>query len=539
MLLTITTTRAPATDLGWLLHKHPEKVQQFQLAFGCAHVFYPNATEARCTAALVLDVDPIGLVRRRGGPGGDAFALRQYVNDRPYVASSLLSVALAKVYGSALGGRCADRPELVDEPLPLEARLAVLPCRGGELFLRRLFEPLGYEVKAERPPLDPHFPDWGESHCFTVTLAGRQRLQDLLSHLYVLIPVLDNDKHYWVGEDELEKLLRKGEGWLAGHPEREAITRRYLKHQRGLAREALARLSDDDQPDPDAEALARAAEEQALEALVPMAEPGETEPHAPGETRSSGVPWPSSTHRRVPWPSTASTSPTSPKTQSPCAAMQSAESGPTLNTQRLATVLAAVRGSGATSVLDLGCGEGKLLRMLLDDRQFERIVGMDVAMRSLKIAADRLRLDRLPPMQRARIELIQGALTYRDTRLAGFDAATCVEVIEHLDPERLAAFERVVFEFARPATVVVTTPNREYNVMWPTLPAGRYRHRDHRFEWTREEFETWARTVADRFGYQARILAVGPTDEKVGAPTQMGVFALGHELLMTRPDLLT
>lgn len=500
MLLTVTTTRRPATDLGWLLHKHPEKVQAFKVAFGQAHVFYPEATEARCTAALVLDVDPVGLVRRRGGSSGDGFSLRQYVNDRPYVASSFLSVAIAQVYGSALGGRCADRPELVDELLPLEARIAVLPCRGGEAFLRRLFEPLGYAVQAEQHPLDSKFPDWGDSSYYTVTLSGQQRLQDLLTHLYVLVPVLDNDKHYWVGQDELEKLLRKGEGWLAGHPEREAISTRYLKHRRGLATEALARLAEADHPDPGTEQVVHEQEEAALEAAVVV--PGQAATRLP-ETQSDGG-----------------------------AAPAVEERVPTLAEQRLAIVLAALRGCGARSVVDLGCGEGKLLRLLLDDKQFERIVGLDVSLRSLKIAAERLRLDRLPPKlvgpasgrSEPRLELMHGSLMYRDSRLAGFDAATSVEVVEHLDPPRLAAFERVVFEFAQPRTVIVTTPNVEYNVRFETLQAGRLRHRDHRFEWTRAEFETWARGLATRFEYDVRFLPVGPEDAEVGAPTQVAVF---------------
>jgi 3' terminal RNA ribose 2'-O-methyltransferase Hen1 len=484
MLLTITTTEPPATDLGFLLHKNPGKVQSFPLAFGPAHVFYPEATSDRCTAALLLEIDPVGLVRGRRGSAGEAFALQQYVNDRPYVASSILSVAIAQVYGSALGGRCKDRPGLVDRLLPLEARLAVLPCRGGQAFLKGLFEPLGYEVTATPHALDPKFPDWGESPYYTVTLRGRQRLQDLLSHLYVLIPVLDNDKHYWVGQDELEKLLRHGEGWLAAHPERDAITFRYLKHQRGLARAALARLAEEDQPDPDADLEVRAEEEAALEASANVA---------------------------------------------PAGAVSVEEAGrePPLNAQRLGAVLAVLKASEVRSVLDLGCGDGKLLRVLLDDKQFSRVVGVDVAHRALEIAASRLRLERMPAMKRQRLELLHGSLTYRDARLAGFDAAAVVEVIEHLDSPRLAAFERVLFEFARPRTIVLTTPNREYNVKFPTLPAGRLRHRDHRFEWTRAEFRAWAKRVAERFGYDVRFLPVGPEDAAVGAPTQMGVFKRG------------
>ena len=284
----------------------------------------------------------------------------------------------------------------------------------------------------------------------------------------MLIPVLDDEKHYWVGDDEVEKLIRHGEGWLAVHPEKELITRRYLKHQRSLVRDAVARLVTEETGDEQEDVPApRAAEEGALER--PM----------------------------------------------------------NLNDQRLATVLGALRGSGAASVVDLGCGEGRLLRLLLDDRQFTRIVGMDVSYRALEIAADRLKLDRMPPMQRERIGLLHGSLMYRDQRIAGFDAAAVVEVIEHLDPPRLAAFERVAFEFARPGTVVVTTPNVEYNVRWETLPAGRFRHRDHRFEWTREQFQGWATDVAGRFGYDVRFVTVGPVDAEVGSPTQMGVFTKG------------
>src|SRR5262245_27731745 len=251
MLLTLTTTHSPATDLGYLLHKNPEKVQTFELSFGKAHVFYPEATHERCTAALLLDVDPVGLVRNRKGPAGEGFALDQYVSDRPYAASSFLSVAIARVFGSAMAGRSRGRQALADAPMALTAKVAALPCRGGERFLRSLFEPLGYAVTATRHVLDSRFPAWGDSPYFTVELSGERRLSELLTHLYVLIPVLDDDKHYWVGEAEVEKLLRQGEGWLATHPQREAIAFRYLKHRRSLMRQTLARLVEEDQLDPD------------------------------------------------------------------------------------------------------------------------------------------------------------------------------------------------------------------------------------------------------------------------------------------------
>jgi 3' terminal RNA ribose 2'-O-methyltransferase Hen1 len=266
MLLTISTTYQPATDLGYLLFKNPARAQRVELSFGTAHVFYPEASDERCTAALLLDVDPVGLVRGRRGPEGEGGLLAQYVNDRPYVASSFLSVAIAQLFGTAMTGRSKERPELAATPIPLEARLAVVPCRGGADLLRRLFEPLGYAVTAEPHALDETMPEWGESRYFTVTLTAEKRVAELLTHLYVLIPVLDNEKHYWVGDDEVEKLLRHGEGWLATHPEREAITQRYLRYQRSLVRDAISRLVTEEEPDEEEVGVAaRDAEEGVLE----------------------------------------------------------------------------------------------------------------------------------------------------------------------------------------------------------------------------------------------------------------------------------
>lgn len=464
MLLTIKTTHQPATDLGFLLHKNPNRIQTFSLNFGNALVFYPEATVEKCTVALLLDIDPIGLVRSKGRENR---TLEQYVNDRPYVASSFFSVALGRVFNSALAGKSESHKDLAGAEIPLEAVISVLPSRGGEDLIRKLFEPLGYEIEATQLALDEKFPDWGESRYFKVVLKAEKRLQDLLTHLYVLIPVLDDEKHYWVGDEEVEKLLRRGHPWLAAHPERETIARRYLKHRSSLAREVLARLLPE-------------------EAVADEIEFGKK---IKAETSEEVLEKPLS-----------------------------------LNEQRYRGVISVLQDVQAKRVVDVGCGEGKLLRHLLETNSFEEIVGLDVSYRVLEIASDRLKMERLPDKQREKIKLLHGSLTYRDKRLEGFDAATVVEVVEHLDPARLIAFERVLFEFARPGVVVLTTPNAEYNVKFETLPAGKFRHSDHRFEWTRAQFKEWADTIAARFSYTVSVKPVGEEDSALGAPTQMAVF---------------
>jgi 3' terminal RNA ribose 2'-O-methyltransferase Hen1 len=328
-----------------------------------------------------------------------------------------------------------------------------------------LFEPLGYDISATSIPLDERFDAWGPSPYLDARLETTARLADVLNHLYVLLPVLDDQKHYWVADDEIEKLLRRGVGWLADHPESELITRRYLRHQGGLAREALARLLEEDQPDPDLSQRRHDREEEQVEDRIGLRD------------------------------------------------------------QRIAAVTQALKDAGARSVLDLGCGDGRRLQSLLRDGSFAKVVGVDVSFAALERAARRLHLDEMSPKQRERIELLQGSLTYRDRRLLGFDGAALVEVIEHLEPSRFGAFEQVLFDIARPSAIVLTTPNAEYNVRFERLPAGSLRHRDHRFEWTREQFRGWADGVAERSGYAVRYVPIGPEDDEVGSPTQMGVFS--------------
>jgi 3' terminal RNA ribose 2'-O-methyltransferase Hen1 len=464
LLLTIATSHNPATDLGYLLHKNPAGHHVAELSFGTGHVVFPAAADEWCQAAVVLEIDPVGLVRGGGPEHGRQFSLAHYVNDRPYVASSFMSVALSRLFSTALSGRSKERPELAGQPIDLEIGLPVVPCRGGPPVLRRLFEPLGYQVNAQPIPLDPDRPDWGDSQYLAVRLTGTLTVREALEQLYVLLPVLDDDKHYWVGTAEVDKLLRRGGQWLGAHPDRDLIARRYLRHDRRLTTDALTRLLADEAADPgQADETSDAAEEAA--------------------------------ERKV-----------------------------GLHDQRIAAVISAIAQSGATSVLDLGCGSGKLMAALLKLGQVRQVTGMDVSHRSLQAAASRLHLDELSPRARARVELLHGSLTYADPRLRDFDAAAVVEVIEHLDPPRLEAFELSLFGDARPGVVVMTTPNAEYNALFGGLPAGAFRHGDHRFEWTRAEFSAWSTAAASRHGYQVSMSGVGPEDPGLGCPTQLAVF---------------
>lgn len=437
---------SPASDLGYLLHKHPERPLTKPLSFGQSHVFFPVVDPERCTAALLLDIDPIALSRRL--EERTTAPLEPYVNDRPYASGSFMAVALKDAFGTAMTGRSKERPELAAQALAFGVNLPVVAVQhAGQA--EAFFEPLGYSVTAAPIPLDPQYPEWDNVSYVSLCLRGTVRLQDLLGHLYVLLPALDGRKHYFVNEDEVGKLERYGAGWLETHPAREAIARGYLRFAPlvGQAQEGWAGKA--------AESRMRA--------------------HT---TRLDDV---------------------------------------TAKLLELATQLATTQ----VSLLDLGCGEGELLWRALRHAIFRPIVGLDLSGERLARAAERLHLHERPEIA-ARVTLLQGSLTYPDSRLRGFDLAALVEVIEHLEPHRLGAVTQHLFGEAAPRTVLVTTPNAEYNNVFGE--AAGMRHRDHRFEWSRAEFAAWVEEVCGRYGYRAECAGLGDTHPEYGPMTQMAIF---------------
>jgi len=458
--LTITTTHSPATDLGYLLHKHPDKVQSFNIPGGKAVVFYLEATEQRCTATLLMDINNIDLVKVMRIPV-DYSLMKHYVNDRPYVASSFMSSAISKVYGTAMNGNCKAKPELTAIEMPLQCKLSPINVKGGEEFIRRMFEPLGYDLNIHRLPIDSLDPEWGNSDYYSIALKNNILLKHLLSQLYILIPVFDKQRHYWISKQNVDVLLEKGSDWLPTHPEVEVITKYYLKHLRTLTQMALDRLLADKNQDSN--------DEQTPNPII---------------SNITG----------------------------------------SLNRQRYKTVMETLKELGGRRVLDLGCGDGRLIKLLLKDSQFFKIIGMDVSYRSLQRAKASLYMDEMSPKMKARIDFIHGSLLYRDERLKGFDIAVILEVVEHIDPDRLIDFEKVIFKFARPANVILTTPNSEYNRIYSINNPSEYRHPDHRFEWSRDQFSSWVERIGSEYDYSATLQSIGDVNSEYGSPTQMAVF---------------
>jgi 3' terminal RNA ribose 2'-O-methyltransferase Hen1 len=468
MMLSIACKNLSEEELGFLLHKNPARVHPLDLSFGKVYVFFDEPPEGhQAQVCLLVDVDPLAMVQGRGGLGHqDAL----YVNDRPYVASSLLASAVTKVFGTALSGRCKERPELVDREIEWTFAMPFV-ARGSMLnALFHLFEPLGYEFDPDLLNYDSSVDYATSARPILTRIAVRTTLSEALSHLVVLIPVLDGENHRWVDDGDLVPFVRRVESWLPDHPYGMYILRRALKYQTSLVKAFTERFP------AITGSMARLPQ---LEANV----------------------WDDAT-------------------------VEAAGCQPlSLNSQRFSAVEAVVSALSPSSIVDLGCGDGSLVSQLVKQTSIQKLVGMDVNPLVLSRARARLEHLSLTKAQTEKIQFIHGSLAYRDPRVKGFDLALLIEVIEHIDAERLETLEHQVFDYGQYSTVVVTTPNREFNDLYVGMEKGKMRHSDHRFEWTRQEFLNWAKRIGDAFGYNYEISEIGAGNPAVGSPTQMAVFS--------------
>lgn len=459
MLIAITVTGKDAKSLSYILGKHPDHVFIREFSAGNMTVSFPEYSDERATAALLIQVDTIGMVR-----GEWKGVSASYIDPRPYVSSSLTSVALKEAYRSSFTTKSKEPAvaAMMERELPISVEFSSLWCKIGEEGIRTLFEPLGYSVACRELPFASDWLEGERSALFNATLTGKQTIAALLNHLYVLLPVIGKGKHYFVEEAEVAKLLQHGAGWLENHPAKERIVSRYLVHRRSLIEEALEQLAGEESDDP--------AEENARE---------------------------SEFERPI-----------------------------RLQEERLQTAMAVLKtlDPPPLRIGDLGCGTGDFMRIIMDERMPAEVVGMDVSSRSIQIAEKKLRIATRPEWQRPKVSLLHGSLVYTDLRLKELDTLVLLEVIEHVDPPKLPIIEHNIFEYLKPCHVMISTPNKEYNPLFPNMEKDRFRHDDHRFEWTREEFRRWTSAIIEKYPYTVEIYPVGKQDEQAGPPTQMAVF---------------
>jgi 3' terminal RNA ribose 2'-O-methyltransferase Hen1 len=466
MLLTITCRGENATDIGYVLRKRPGRLLRFDRNKNTIGVlmYWPRVEDDLCQFAMQLDIDPLDMSPRR--PGAIAASnLFDYVNDRPYATSRLMGSAIAWFLREAL----YDRPlpegapdDVRERVFDLEARIFAFEERG---LAKDAFEALGYETDVTPHVLDDEHPSWGLSPYADVRVRKNETVTELLQHLHVMLSALPKpSKNESATKEVAERLLRVSGTWLADHPMRNKLVWRYLSYDRALASDVMDKLA------------CTTSEDTASDGAT-------SDDATDAEPKAKHVP---------------------------------------LHTQVLDTVSAIIRESGCTSVLDAGCGDGKLVRLLLGIEQVERIGAADVSATSLRRLQSKLTERRRTAMP-DNLDVFQASVTMSDDRLRGYDAICAIEVVEHIDPRRIRDLERVVFEESGASLIVVTTPNREYNRVYG-IPSDLLRHPDHRFEWTRDEFARWVTHVCETYGYTSDMRGVGEVDEAAGQPTLVATF---------------
>lgn len=476
MFLSIAVSGEHAPDLGFVLYKHPGRFFEKSASKGRVTGGFTENREDFAEFTLAVEIDPVERVRGVNWDRGIA----SYVEPMPFLAASHMSQALSQALGSAMNGVLGSKDPVIDtrvkaagvKPWPLTIKVGAVRC--SPYMIESLFSELGWSVEIESHNLDvPGVSEDDDRPLHVFTLKGEATVSDALTQLYVLLPVLDPSRHYFYDESEARKLFEKGGDWLKGHSSRDLIISRYLsksKELRGYARQLFGNF----QEKKDLDELIAETEEL----MRDWDDPDDTSPHQ----------------------------------------------------QRHSQIIRDVVSWGARSVIDLGCGEGRLLERLVRIAPDMRVVGIEPSAREIERARKRLSNNpgkNLDP----RVEFVHGSAMYGDERFKDFDAAILSEVIEHVDEDRLSLLARSVFGIMAPRRVVITTPNGDYNRVFGLRP-GEFRHADHRFEWTLAECQAWVVGVTAAYPYEAEITPVGGRN----ADADEGHGEVSHYIVFTKKD---
>ncbi|WIM41190.1 3' terminal RNA ribose 2'-O-methyltransferase Hen1 [Paenibacillus sp. PK4536] len=478
MYLTIKATGTHASMISHLLAKNPnnlydrtEKGARIRLVYTS---FQPEETEV----LLFVTPDPIDLVK--GSP--DHYDITQYINDRELVVSSLFCSYIRPALGTALNGKPkADYIDWVEHPFTLHMSMGPVASDLPDSMIESLFQPLGYEVQMERGEIDYSFDLKNRSTVRHIQISGQQTLQHMLRQLYILIPVLDNYKHYYISDDEIERLQRYGEGWLSTHPQHDLIIKRSLRFAPLIKEYEQKVAKNEDITNVSTELSTHQAEASEMKSELSEDQDKQYD---------------------------------SNQTEPPVIR---------LNELRYRAIVEQVSQLPQhKQIVDFGAGEGKLSVRLGEIEGVEQIWAVEPSMQSQLRAIDRFaklegRTDYVIPV------VTTGSLFYRDERWVDQDVIILCEVIEHINEVRLPQVIHTLFTDYRPQTLIMTTPNREYNEVYQ-MGKDEIRHTDHRFEWTRAELEQYCTQWIQDRPYTFTLSGIGEKHEQYGQPTQMVVF---------------
>ncbi|WP_141431100.1 3' terminal RNA ribose 2'-O-methyltransferase Hen1 [Bacillus sp. 03113] len=446
MQLSVKAVGDGAKILSYLIAKNPYNLYDRDEKSNRVRLVYTVFDEKEVEVVIFVTPDPVELVRN----SANAFDITQYINDREFAVSSLFCTNIRKALGTALNGKPKEEyQKWVNHPFELHMNFGPVASHLSDENIVELLHPLGYIVEIERGETNYSFELKQRSSSRFIHLKGQQTIQQALRHLFILIPVIDNYKHYFIDEHEIEKLVRYGEGWLDSHPLREYIIKQSLRFS------------------------------ELINQFPSLAKKDDEEEHS-----------------------------SAPKVR--------------LNELRYQAVVEKIKSlSQRASIVDFGSGEGKLSVRLSNIPDVKEVLAVEPSETAQLRAIQRFEKASYNQTHVSPTPIL-GSLFYYDERLLNKDVMILCEVIEHIDEYRLPNIMKTIFREYQPKTLIVTTPNREYNEVYAMDEI--VRHSDHRFEWTRQEFkskcETWIKNVL----YSMEFEGIGLEHEEYGHPTQMCTF---------------